>query len=70
LNVLEVKSLGYRQALYVVGYEQQRLLLASSPAGVTMLAALPSADEAPAQRNVVPQAKFHGYILNALNRRS
>jgi flagellar biogenesis protein FliO len=70
LNVLEVKSLGYRQALYVVGYEQQRLLLASSPAGVTMLAALPSVDETPAQANVVPPAKFTDIFLNALNRRS
>ena len=41
LNVLEVKSLGQRHALYVVGYEQQRMLVASSPAGITMLTALP-----------------------------
>ncbi|HZM01867.1 MAG TPA: hypothetical protein VFC44_02490, partial [Candidatus Saccharimonadales bacterium] len=33
LNLIEVKSLGQRQALYVVGYQQQRMLLASSPAG-------------------------------------
>jgi len=45
LNVLEVKSLGPRQALYVVGYEQQRLLLASSPAGVALLSHLPEATE-------------------------
>jgi flagellar biogenesis protein FliO len=44
LNVMEVKSLGQRQALYVVGYEQQRMLLASSPAGVTLLAHLPEAE--------------------------
>jgi flagellar biosynthetic protein FliO len=44
LNVLEVRSLGQRQAIYVVGYEQQRLLLASSSAGVTLLSHLPSAE--------------------------
>jgi flagellar biogenesis protein FliO len=44
LNVIEVKSLGQRQAIYVVGYEQQRILLASSPAGVTLLTHLPEAE--------------------------
>jgi flagellar biogenesis protein FliO len=41
LDVLEVKSLGQRHALYVVGYENQRMLVASSPAGITMLTTLP-----------------------------
>jgi flagellar biogenesis protein FliO len=45
LNVIEVKSLGQRQAIYVVGYQQQRMLLASSPAGVAFLSHLPSAAE-------------------------
>jgi flagellar biogenesis protein FliO len=45
LNVLEVKSLGQRQAIYVVAYEQQRMLLASSPAGVALLSHLPEAEE-------------------------
>lgn len=44
LNVLEVKSLGNRNALHVIGYEQQRLLLASSPAGVTLVSHLPNAE--------------------------
>ncbi|MEN9573734.1 MAG: hypothetical protein RL514_1589 [Verrucomicrobiota bacterium] len=44
LNVLEVKSLGQRNALYVIGYEQQRLLLSSSPTGVTLLSHLPNAE--------------------------
>lgn len=43
LNILETKGLGQRHAIYVVGYEQQRLLLAASPAGVTMLTTLPPA---------------------------
>ena len=44
LNLLEIKALGNRHALYVVGYEQQRLLIASSPAGVTLLTHLPEGD--------------------------
>lgn len=44
LNVLEVKSLGNRNALYVIGYEQQRLLLSSSPTGVTLVSHLPNAE--------------------------
>ena len=46
LNVLEVRSLGQRQAIYVVGYQQQRILLASSPAGITLLSHLPEEEEA------------------------
>lgn len=43
LNVLEVRVLGNRQSLFVVGYHDQRLLLASTPTGVQFLAHLPSA---------------------------
>jgi len=48
LNILETRPLGGRQALYVVGYEQGRFLIASSPAGVSLLSHLPeaAADEA------------------------
>jgi flagellar biogenesis protein FliO len=46
LNVLEVRSLGQRQSLYVVGYHQQRMLLAASPAGITLVSHLPSSEEA------------------------
>lgn len=45
LNVLETRSLGGRQALYVVGYESERFLIASSPAGVSLLSHLPGATE-------------------------
>jgi flagellar biogenesis protein FliO len=57
LNVLEVKSLGQRQALYVVGYDQQRMLLASSPAGVTLVSHLPAVEDGEAAAPV-PQASF------------
>jgi len=46
LSVLEVKSLGGRHALYLVAYEQQRLLISSSPTGINLLAHLPEADTA------------------------
>jgi flagellar biogenesis protein FliO len=46
LQILETKALGGKHALYVVGYQQQRLLLASSPNGVALVSHLPSADPA------------------------
>ena len=42
LNVFEARSLGPRQALYVVGYQQQRFLVAASQAGISLLSALPA----------------------------
>jgi len=47
LSVLETKSLGNRHALYVVAYEQQRMMLAASPAGINLISHLPSADSEP-----------------------
>ena len=44
LQVLETRSLGHRHLLYVVGYQQQRLLLAASPAGITLVSHLPPGD--------------------------
>jgi flagellar biosynthetic protein FliO len=41
LNVLEARSLGSRQAIYVVGYENQRFLIGSSPTGINLLTHLP-----------------------------
>lgn len=50
LNVLETRSLGGRHSIFVVGYEQERFLIASSPAGVSLLSHLPGvpADAEPA----------------------
>jgi flagellar biogenesis protein FliO len=45
LNVLETRSLGGRHAVFVVGYERERFLIASSPAGVNLLSHLPPAVE-------------------------
>ena len=44
LRVLEVKSLGPRNAVYVIGYQRERLLLSSGPTGVAFVAHLPEAD--------------------------
>jgi flagellar biogenesis protein FliO len=48
MNILEVRALGHRHALYVVGYEQQRLLLATSPTGVSLISHLPPSEESTA----------------------
>ncbi|HEY1717702.1 MAG TPA: flagellar biosynthetic protein FliO [Verrucomicrobiae bacterium] len=45
LNVLETRSLGGRHAIYVVGYNQERFLISSSPGGVNFLSHLPNAGE-------------------------
>ena len=42
LSILEVRPLGNRTALYVVAYERERLLLASSPGGTQLLTHLPA----------------------------
>ncbi len=46
LNVLETRSLGGRQAIYVVAYGQERFLIGSTPAGINLLSHL-----APPQEN-------------------
>lgn len=70
LNVLEIRSLGQRQALYVVGYEQQRLLIASSSAGITLLSHLPSAEgEVPAAVPAAPMS-FAAAFQQVLARKS
>jgi len=44
LNILESRSLGARQGITVVAYEKQRFLVATSPAGVTLLSHLPDSE--------------------------
>lgn len=44
LNVFETRSLGGRTTLHVVGYDQERFLIASSPNGANLLSHLPAAD--------------------------
>jgi flagellar protein FliO/FliZ len=68
LNVLEVKSLGNRQALYVIGYGRQRMLIGTSPTGVALVSELP---ESTADESTVPPAQSFGEALRVvLNRKS
>ena len=67
LNVLEVRSLGGRQSIYVVGYEQERFLLASSPAGVNFLTHLPGADSEEANATgIKPNVPFSQALAQVL----
>jgi len=67
LDVMEVRPLGGRQAIYVVGYEQERFLLASSPAGVNFLTHLPSAaggeGDVPEVKPVIPFSQALAQVL-------
>ena len=57
LNILETRSLGARQAVFVVAYEKQRFLVATSPAGVNLLSHLPDAEISegePAEKSSAP----------------
>ncbi len=44
LNIVESRSLGARQGIFVIGYDKQRFLVASSPTGVNLLSHLPDAE--------------------------
>lgn len=68
LRVLETKPLGQRQALHLVGYRQQRFLLAASPAGVSLLTALPDedADESDAAAETAFAATLEQSLVNGL----
>jgi len=70
LNILEVRSLGSRNSLYVVGYEQERFLIATSPAGVNLLTHLasgaPSADTEATAPASGPVASFQQALAHVL----
>lgn len=70
LNVLEVKLLGGRQALYVIGYEQQRMLISTSPNGVALLTHLPTAENPPEGGSAPPPPpNFAQALLLAVGRK-
>lgn len=56
LQVLESKSLGARHSICVVGYENQRLLISTSPTGVSMLTHLPEASREEVAAAAAPTA--------------
>lgn len=68
LSVLEFRSLGQRQAIYVVGYEQQRMLIGASANGLTLLSHLPAADEAPPE--AAPRLSFTEAFQQVLARKA
>lgn len=73
LQVLEGKSIGPRQALYVVAYEQQRLLIGSTAQGLTLLTHLPEGEAQPASapagvERIVP-VSFGEALMQALGRK-
>jgi flagellar protein FliO/FliZ len=68
LQVLEGKSLGPRQAVYLVAYEQQRLLLGATPQGITLLTHLPEGPVEPESERIVP-VSFGEALMQALGRK-
>jgi flagellar biogenesis protein FliO len=65
LRVLEVRSLGPRQAIWVVAYQRQRLLLGSSPAGLSLLMQLPEGElEEPHAPARIDFAEAFRHVLN------
>ncbi len=66
LEVKEVRPLGGRQAIYVVGYERERFLLASSPAGVSLLAHLPRATGEETASEAEPNDSFSRALAQGL----
>ena len=67
LRIVEAQSLNNRQVLYVVGYDRQRVLIASSPAGVSLLGPLPDAAES--ESETVPAPGFGEVLQKVLNRK-
>jgi flagellar biogenesis protein FliO len=70
LRVIEAQSLGPRQALYVVGYEQQRFMIAASPSGIALVTNLPEAIAAEdAAETTAAPASFALLLQNALGKK-
>jgi flagellar protein FliO/FliZ len=68
LQILEARSLGARQAIYVVGFEQQRLLIGSTAQGLTLLTHLPDGVVQPEAERIVP-VSFGEALMQALGRK-
>ncbi|MEO8426464.1 MAG: flagellar biosynthetic protein FliO [Verrucomicrobiota bacterium] len=68
LSVLETRPLGNRHGLYVVRYEQQRMLLASSPTSVTLISHLPDCEPPAEPLTVSDNAPFAQTLQRVLVR--
>ena len=71
LNILESRSLGARQAVFVIAYERQRFLVATSSAGVNLLSHLPDtqAGEAGSVENPPATMSFAQALSQTLKRK-
>lgn len=71
LNVLESRSLGPRQAIYVVGYNEQRFLVAASQTGISLLSTLPTSEIEEVTAPVVTNGatSFAQVLQNVLGRK-
>jgi flagellar biogenesis protein FliO len=71
LNIFETRSLGNRHAVFVVGYESERFLIASSPTGVNLLSHLPVAveTETAATETNSPAPSFAQALAQVLKRK-
>ena len=67
LNVLEARSLGARQAIYVVAYEQQRLMIGVMPQGLTLLTHLPDGQQS--ETPTVMPVSFGEALMQTLGRK-
>ncbi len=62
LKIIEIRHIGSRQALIVVGYDQKRILISASPSGVNLISHLP--DEQTQEENESENPAF----ISILNR--
>lgn len=69
LRLLEAQSLGGRQGVYVLAYEQQRFLISASPTGVNLLSHLPELEPGTAETNPVPAPVSFMQALQAVTSR-
>jgi flagellar biogenesis protein FliO len=70
LQVLEVRPLGQRQALYVVGFETERFLISASPAGINLLTPLPKLNLSASLPDELPTAPVtFGQVLGQVLKR-
>jgi len=65
LNILDVQSLGARQAVYVIGCDHQRFLVGATPQGLTLLAQLP--DGPPGEGSLSGNLDFGSVLSQAAN---
>jgi len=68
LHILEARSLGVRQSIYVIGFEQQRMLIGATPQGLTLLTHLPDGTAPEEGERIVP-APFGEALMQALGRK-